>query len=208
MSLKQNRALSTKAKILSSAENLISQYGYDHVSVDQIVADCGIAKGTFYHHFKSKEELSAQLCATLYNDMKQEITAMNYTSSLEKLICFVDNWHQKVSVHNIHFARQAIKLYTDPIVVGECGEQISQMDQGISLLHELLSEAVGSGELTDEAPVDTLSKAIMFAMQGSTIYHCKHGQDFDVLCWNIEFRNHVLIPLLTPYISHKKSLSH
>lgn len=198
MEEKGSKAARTRQKLIQAARELIAANGYDAVSVDQIVERCGVAKGTFYHHFKSKEALAHHICATLYSDLRQETEALTTCSPLEKLSHFVDSWHKSVAIHNIHFARQAIKLYTDPAAVGEHGEKVSQMEQGIALVEELLTQAVAAGELTPGTPVGTLAKAIMFAMQGSTIYHCKHGEDFDVLAWNQEFHRHILTPLLAP----------
>lgn len=205
MAEKGSKSARTKEKLLQAARELIAAYGYDAVSVDQIVERSGAAKRTFYHHFKSKEALSAHLCATLYSDLKQETEAMGQCPPLEKLTHFVDSWHKKVAVHNIHFARQAIVLYTDPARVGERREKVSHMDDGIARVQALLTQAVEAGELVGQTPVETLSKAIMFAMQGSTIYHCKHGQDFDLLAWNGEFQTHILRPLLSPYLGSPES---
>lgn len=44
-------------EIFSAAQTLFAQFGYDSVSVQKIIDRVGIAKGTFYHYFKSKEEL-------------------------------------------------------------------------------------------------------------------------------------------------------
>ncbi len=43
--------------ILNSAERLFSIKGYEKCSVSNILDDVGIAKGTFYYYFKSKEEV-------------------------------------------------------------------------------------------------------------------------------------------------------
>lgn len=51
----------TKKKIYKTATQLIQQYGYDHVTIDEICEACGVAKGTFYVHFKSKEDILVEL---------------------------------------------------------------------------------------------------------------------------------------------------
>lgn len=61
------KAERTKARLLASAKKLIGEKGFDQVSVEDITRDSGVAKGTFYHYFKCKEdvvgELSFQSCA-------------------------------------------------------------------------------------------------------------------------------------------------
>ena len=44
-----------KNEILDTAEILFEEKGYDKCSVNDILNRIGIAKGTFYHYFKSKE---------------------------------------------------------------------------------------------------------------------------------------------------------
>lgn len=44
-------------EILKAAETLFSVKGYDKCTVNDILNVVGIAKGTFYHYFKSKEEV-------------------------------------------------------------------------------------------------------------------------------------------------------
>lgn len=55
------KAERTKAKLLASARKLIGERGFDRVSVEDITRDSGVAKGTFYHYFKCKEDVVAEL---------------------------------------------------------------------------------------------------------------------------------------------------
>lgn len=45
-----------KEELLKTAYELFLNKGYDAVSVDEIIKNAGIAKGTYYYYFKSKEE--------------------------------------------------------------------------------------------------------------------------------------------------------
>lgn len=46
-----------KNEILDAAAHLFAEKGFDNTSVADIMAAVGIAKGTLYHHFKSKENI-------------------------------------------------------------------------------------------------------------------------------------------------------
>ncbi|TVR89459.1 MAG: TetR/AcrR family transcriptional regulator [Spirochaetaceae bacterium] len=46
-----------KTELLDLAQRLFLQDGYDSTPISRIIEEAGIAKGTFYHHFKSKAEL-------------------------------------------------------------------------------------------------------------------------------------------------------
>ena len=49
--------------ILDAAARLFSSRGYGQTSVDAVIAEAGLSKGAFYHHFASKEALFQALLA-------------------------------------------------------------------------------------------------------------------------------------------------
>lgn len=46
-----------KSEIVAAALDLFLQNGYEKTTVDRIIGQLGVAKGCFYHHFRSKEEV-------------------------------------------------------------------------------------------------------------------------------------------------------
>jgi len=50
-----------REELLELALRLFMTVGYERASVEQITRDAGVAKGTFYHYFASKQDLMVQL---------------------------------------------------------------------------------------------------------------------------------------------------
>lgn len=46
-----------KQELIKIAYQLFITKGYENTSVDEIIASAGIAKGTYYYHFESKEQM-------------------------------------------------------------------------------------------------------------------------------------------------------
>ncbi len=46
-----------KQDLLTKGRTIFIKYGLAKTSIDEIIRECGIAKGTFYKFFNSKEEL-------------------------------------------------------------------------------------------------------------------------------------------------------
>ena len=44
----------TKERILRSARRLFNRHGFDAVSIDDVMADAGLTRGSFYAYFGSK----------------------------------------------------------------------------------------------------------------------------------------------------------
>lgn len=63
---------STRARLFDAAASLIGEQGLHATTVDQIVELAGVAKGTVYYHFKSKNELFQAL---LIEGLKRLATA-------------------------------------------------------------------------------------------------------------------------------------
>lgn len=61
-----------KDELLDIAYKMFIAKGYDNTSVDEIIKEAGIAKGTFYYYFTTKEEM---LDLLINNMIEKEITA-------------------------------------------------------------------------------------------------------------------------------------
>ena len=64
-----------------AAEELFGARAASAVSVDEIVARAGVAKGTFYNHFSSKEDLARQLALAIRLEVRDRIADRKVVSS-------------------------------------------------------------------------------------------------------------------------------
>jgi AcrR family transcriptional regulator len=80
---------SRRTAILSAARRRFAQRGYHRTSIDDIIAEAGIARGTFYVHFESKraifDELLAELLQTLRSTVWRIDVSAGATSPTEQL---------------------------------------------------------------------------------------------------------------------------
>ncbi|HKP90622.1 MAG TPA: TetR/AcrR family transcriptional regulator [Thermoleophilaceae bacterium] len=51
------RGQATRAQVLEVAERLFTELGYEATSIATVLAETGVSRGAFYHHFPSKEVL-------------------------------------------------------------------------------------------------------------------------------------------------------
>ena len=69
-----------RTEIIETAERLFLEHGYEETPVELIIKEIGIAKGTFYHYFRSKEEL----LDVLVDQLIDEVTGMVRRLTQEK----------------------------------------------------------------------------------------------------------------------------
>ena len=55
----------TKCELTDIAYRLFTANGYENTSVDEIIRQAGIAKGTFYYHYDSKDQILEDVIATM-----------------------------------------------------------------------------------------------------------------------------------------------
>ena len=74
--LSQERSRATRLAIMNIAEDLWRRHGFDEVSVEQVCAKAGVAKGTFYFYFPRKEHLLVMLVRARMAPPESELRAL------------------------------------------------------------------------------------------------------------------------------------
>lgn len=57
LSKQQLKSRETKARIFQAAKTILQQKGYEELSIKNICEEAGVSNGSFYHHFKTKDDL-------------------------------------------------------------------------------------------------------------------------------------------------------
>ena len=65
-----------KQELLEIAYHLFIQKGYEETSIDEIIAEAHIAKGTYYYHFPSKEATLEAVIDMMINDEVERAKAV------------------------------------------------------------------------------------------------------------------------------------
>lgn len=57
LSKQQQKSKETKDKIFQAAKHILQKHGYEALSIKNICEEAGVSNGSFYHHFKTKDDL-------------------------------------------------------------------------------------------------------------------------------------------------------
>ena len=102
-------------ELLDVAQHLFFQKGYETTSVNDIINKVGVAKGTFYHYFSSKDELLDKMVERFTLQTEQLVSKLVHKdiNALEKINHFfitIRNW----KVDNLELMMVFMRvLYTD-----------------------------------------------------------------------------------------------
>lgn len=83
----------SKTKILNAALRVVRTKGYTAARIEDICAEAGVTKGSFFHHFKSKDDLALAAVAHWDKITGDLFKGANYHSlddPLDRLIAYLD----------------------------------------------------------------------------------------------------------------------
>lgn len=86
----------TRKKLLESAFEIVSRYGYDGASVEQIAEEAGFSKGAFYSNFKSKEDiLLCLLQSNASTDVEDLSELLGPLDDVEEILSALREWSDR-----------------------------------------------------------------------------------------------------------------
>lgn len=71
-----------KNDIIKKSILVFKKRGFNGTSISEIASDCGILKGSLYHHFKSKEELMREVLIFLRSYFNEKVFSIAYNEQL------------------------------------------------------------------------------------------------------------------------------
>jgi AcrR family transcriptional regulator len=71
--------------IVSAVNRLLAQKGFDHMTVDEVAAEAGIAKAILYKHFASKEALAAAAIVRVLDRALQTVDTLRLNAAAAPL---------------------------------------------------------------------------------------------------------------------------
>jgi TetR/AcrR family transcriptional repressor of nem operon len=83
----------TRERLLDAALHVIRERGYGAASVDEVCRAAGVTKGSFFHHFKSKEDMAVAAAAHFSDFARSIFDAAPYRSlddPLDRVMGYLD----------------------------------------------------------------------------------------------------------------------
>lgn len=110
-----SKAEQTRQQIIDTADDLFYRQGFDHTSFTDIADAAGIARGNFYYHFKTKDELLSAViearCAgirAMLNDWERELPQPRYR--LQRFIQILIMSQPEIKEHGCPMGSLCIEL--------------------------------------------------------------------------------------------------
>jgi AcrR family transcriptional regulator len=141
----------TRLRLLAAAQELIEEGGYGAASVIAIAARAGVAAGTLYRHFASKEELFVEVFRAVCEREERAMRAAGSempdgagaTERLETVLA-------TFAARALRNRRLAWALIAEPVDPRVDAERLAYRGRYAALIAETLSAGIASGELPEQ----------------------------------------------------------
>lgn len=164
----------TRQRIIDTTIKLLLFDGYTHTGINELCAQAGVQKGSFYHFFASKQDLLLEALDVQWRFQQEAVLRPAFASDLPPL-----DRLQRLFEISYHYqcAAQAAKGFAPGCAFGNIAQELSIHDERIRLkvaqifqefvsyLQQVLADAVAAGELP---PIDTAkgAQAILSYLEG------------------------------------------
>jgi TetR/AcrR family transcriptional regulator, transcriptional repressor for nem operon len=178
----------SKTKLLDAAQQVIRAKGYSATRVEDICEAAGLTKGSFFHHFDSKEELALAAVDHWIDGSDVLFRSAKYHKAadpLDRLLGYIDLRKSMLQAELIDFTCLAgtmvQELYdTHPEICEACDRSIST--HAATLISDI-QEAIRRHGLHPNWTPESLALYTQCTLQGAFILaKAKHNRDVAIAC--------------------------
>lgn len=170
------QAMETRRKIFNTAAQLISEKGFDNVTVEEICKQSGVAKGLFYHYFNSKADIVIETYMDVDNKFSAEVMALPATTPYDRVIYAVSFQARYAKAKGLEFVKQIYKHQLDT----GTSFFISEDRAFFRLIRDAIREGQQKNQLRSDFSAEVLTRLALSISRGITYDWCLHDGDYDI----------------------------
>ena len=152
-----------KNEILDVAERLFGTKGFDGTSTSDILNEIGIARGTLYYHFKSKEEILDAMISRIMSRLIEKVEVIAVQKNipvLERLTMMM----LSLNVSDGNFGQELLKQIHKP----QNALMHQKMEKSLlscfnSIITELIKEGITQGICRTDYPEEVAEMTFLYA---------------------------------------------
>jgi len=146
-----------RSEILDVAQRFFYRKGYEQTSVQDVITEIGIAKGTFYHYFSSKLDLLDAVIERMIEQTLQSLQPLvedEQLSALEKFERFFSNLADWKVENKAFFLDFVHVWHKDENAILRHKVRAASVKSAIPLLTQIIEQGIAEGTFATEYPAD------------------------------------------------------
>lgn len=176
LSKQQQKSKETKDKIFRAAKEIMQKHGYEELSIKNICERAGVSNGSFYHHFKTKDDL---LSYYIEDQPAMDIDRLTEPSSVEDVKETIIQVYLNYARYCEELGVDFISNYYTPKNQALNPTIRTERPYPIVTVEQYLRRAITSGILNEDLNLDAITTDIRMLIIGNVFEWCLHHGDTD-----------------------------
>ena len=197
--VRQARAAETRKRIVAAAKKLITENGFENVSIEEIAKEAEVSTGSFYTYFKKKEDVIEELNQLSFYRLAEITNEMKDKGLDDRLKYYCRQFLAEIERVGIEICRQWIRNNITPVNMEISGKETTKYNHDYLAMKSLLEEGIRRGELTVDTPVDEMAFFINTQLYGLMVAWCMTDASVVGSDRTDAFCEIVMKPALMPY---------
>ena len=197
--VRRARAAETRKRIVAAAKKLITENGFENVSIEEIAKEAEVSTGSFYTYFKKKEDVIEELNQLSFYRLAEITNEMKDKGLDDRLKYYCRQFLAEIERVGIEICRQWIRNNITPVNMEISGKETTKYNHDYLAMKSLLEEGIRRGELTVDTPVDEMAFYINTQLYGLMVAWCMTDASVVGSDRTDAFCETVMKPALMPY---------
>ena len=173
-----------RSLLLDAAKHLMLTKGYFGTTVDEVCASAGVTKGSFYHHFESKEALALALIDHYFSEVEAVLTVGPFVNELDPSQCLALFLEHAVQMARLPEIQEGCILgcftlelsQTAPTIRNALENRFTELGEWLAALIGRVSETRPASAAGSTIPAEALAREFIAVLEGGIILSKAHGR--------------------------------
>ncbi len=169
------QAIATKERIRNVAMDLMQTQSLEEISVNDICRQAGVGVGTFYHYFKSKDDIVLEVynemdaCFLKFSEENRDKDQTPYDYVLQHCLCYA----RYICQRSGDLTRKVYALQSPAF--------LDKKRAVYATLINYLSQKQNEGVIPKTLDISRFADYVQVSLRGITFDWCLHNGDYDLI---------------------------
>jgi AcrR family transcriptional regulator len=167
-----------RKEIAMAVREIMQKTNFNNITVDDICNATGIAKGTFYHYFSSKDSLLNEITYPIddfFSNFEDELTKeLDFNEAINQ---YAENYATYVTTSGVEMCNTVILA-----MINTSNKRFISHDRtAINLLYRIISNGQERGEVTTEFSAKQICDMFVVVLRGYILNWYACGGNYDLV---------------------------
>lgn len=176
LSRQQQKSKETKERIFQAAKRILQKKGYEELSIKNICEEAGVSNGSFYHHFKTKDDL---LSYYIEDQPRMNPELLELPHNIEEAKYAIVQVYLNYVAYCQELGVEFMTGYYDPKNQALNPSTRTERSYPIETVQTYIERAIAAGVLTLNVTIDEFTTDIRMIVIGNVFEWCLRRGDAD-----------------------------